>query len=103
MNKFKRQRRFQSRTDSGATFSGEPRAMRRKHDAVVYVLRMKPCVLKKQKHTMSMVNIAYWTRPLWAVGTQLRRYEDVRVPPGADRPCSARQPIPDRETGPARS
>jgi hypothetical protein len=57
MNKFKRQRRFQSRTDSGATFSGEPRAMRRKHDAVVYVLRMKPCVLKKQKHTMSMVNI----------------------------------------------
>jgi hypothetical protein len=64
MNKFKRQRRFQSRTDSGATFSGEPRAMRRKHDAVVYVLRMKPCVLKKQKHTMSMVNILYWTRPL---------------------------------------
>ena len=101
MNKFKRQRRFQSRTASGATVSGEPRAMRRKHDAVVYVLRMKPCVLKKTK--THNVNGQYWTRPLWAVGTQLRRYEDVRVPPGADRPCSARQPIPDRETGPARS
>jgi len=44
--------------------------------------------------------LANWTPTLW---TKLRRYEDVRAPPGAGRPCSARQPIPDRETGPARS